>query len=234
MTNLIEIKNEIDKELANKEVLSTLVATTFKGLQPPQVRSALMEGMIRGFKFQDFLVKNVYAIPFKEGYSLITSVDYARKIGMRSNVIGKSEPIYEEKDGRIISCAVTIKRKVGNEIGDFTAKVYFAEYTTNRNLWTSKPRTMIAKVAEMHALRMACPEEMAQVYVEEEMEKGNVVEATAVISEELIKKVEATKTEADLKAIWEANKGLGKDFAKLVTTQKKFINDVKKDENANS
>ncbi len=30
---------------------------------------------------------------------------------------------------------------------------------------------MIAKVAEVHALRKACPEEMSQIYVEEEREK---------------------------------------------------------------
>jgi hypothetical protein len=29
--------------------------------------------------------------------------------------------------------------------------------------------TMIAKVAEMHALRKACPEELAKSYIEEEM-----------------------------------------------------------------
>lgn len=40
---------------------------------------------------------------------------------------------------------------------------------------------MIAKVAEMHALRMACPEEMRQQYVEEEFTKGSsdVVQHTA-------------------------------------------------------
>ena len=54
-------------------------------------------------------------------------------------------------------------------VGDYTAKVYFTEYSTGRNLRNTKPRTMIAKVAEMHALRSAFPEEMAQQYVEEEM-----------------------------------------------------------------
>ena len=55
-------------------------------------------------------------------------------------------------------------------MGDYTATVYFDEYTKGRDLWKSKPRTMIAKVAEMHALRMAFPEQMEKHYVEEEFD----------------------------------------------------------------
>ena len=75
---------------------------------------------------------------------------------MRSGIVGKDKPIFEEdKNGNIVSCTVTVKRKLPGRqtIGDFAETVYFAEYSTQRNLWVSKPRTMLAKVAEMHALR---------------------------------------------------------------------------------
>lgn len=167
----IEIINaEISRELANEAVGRALLATTFKGLNATSMRQAIMEGMIRGFTFKDFLEKNVYAIPYGNGYSLITSIDYARKKGMRAGIVGKNAPIFEMDGGHIISCSVTVKRRVKQDIGEYTATVYFDEYTTGKNLWTSKPRTMIAKVAEMHALRMACPEELSQTYTEEEME----------------------------------------------------------------
>jgi hypothetical protein len=84
MTNIIEIQKTIKTELANKDVLNALVATAFKGLETKQVYLAIQEGMMRGFEFKDFLEKNVYAVKYGNGYSLITSVDYARKIGMRS------------------------------------------------------------------------------------------------------------------------------------------------------
>ncbi len=211
MTNIQQITVEVTKELSNKETMQALVATTFKGLKQDSIKQAVVEGMMRGFTFQDFLEKNVYAIPYGEKYSLVTSVDYARKVGMRSGVVGKTAPIYEEKDGKIISCEVTIKRKVGNDIGDFSAKVYFSEYTTGRNLWTSKPRTMIAKVAEMHALRMACPEELSQMYTVEEM--GEKIESKPVSGKSMpklepidmnvySKKLEASKTMDELKANW--------------------------------
>ena len=200
MTNLLAIQDEIKKELGNKKVMDALVATTFKGLSIPNVYLAIQEGMVRGFTFKDFLEKNVYAIPFSNKYSLVTSIDYARKLGMRSGVVGKSEPTFTDKDGKIVTCSVTIKRKVGEHIGDYTATVYFDEYTTNRNLWLTKPRTMISKVAEMHALRMACPEELSQLYLD--AEKDEIQKELDVTPYK--EKLEAVKTLVELKVVWSA------------------------------
>ena len=209
-TEIQKFNAEVTKELANAETLKTLLATTFKGLSPESMKQAIVEGMIRGFNFQDFMQKNVYAIPYGSTYSLVTSIDYARKVGMRSGVVGKTEPIFEEvkegaEKGKIISCSVTIKRKVQGEIGEFSSKVYFSEYTSGQNLWAKKPRTMIAKVAEMHALRMACPEEMSQVYVEEEFEKTETPGKLAPIDvDEYAKKLKTAKNHDELKALWSA------------------------------
>lgn len=56
---------------------------------------------------------------------------------------------------------------------DFTVPVMqeadFSEYTTGKNLWASKPKTMIKKVAESMALRKAF--NINGVYAPEEMEK---------------------------------------------------------------
>lgn len=203
--SLAEIQQEVTKELANKETLQALLNTTFKGLTENLMKQAIMDGMIRGFKFKDFREKNVYAIPYGQTYSLVTSIDHARKIGMRSGVVGKSEPEFEmSPDGKkLISCKVTIKKKVGDDIGEFVERVYLDEYSTGTNLWVSKPRTMLAKVAEMHALRMACPEELAQSYVEEELEKPErkvvVIDNTAH-REKLV----GAKNLDELKLVWAA------------------------------
>lgn len=58
-------------------------------------------------------------------------------------------------------------------------------------------------------------------------------EVIQIIPKELIEKIDAAKTLKELKDIWDANSGLGKEFAKIVTAQKKFIEDVTKKENAN-
>lgn len=199
------IKQEINAQLADAETMKSLLEVTFNGLDAATMKRALLEGMIRGFTFKEFLNKDVYAIPYGNKYSLVTSIDRSRKIGMRNGVIGVTEPVYEmEADGKTpISCAVTVKRRVGQDIGEFTAKVYFDEYSTGQNLWKTKKRTMIAKVAEMHAYRKACPEELAESYVEEEFEKPEgPVHAQALDLDALRFKVQSCLTLADLERVW--------------------------------
>lgn len=205
MADIALIKAEINKQIGDPETFSVLLATTFKGLDGQTAKRAMLEAVMRGFTFDDFLKKNIYATPFSGGYSLVTSIDYSRKVGQKSGVVGKSAPLYTFKaDGQIDSCTVTIKKMVGEYVGEFTATVFFDEYSTGRNLWKTKPKTMIAKVAEMHALRMACPEELAQSYVEEEMqsELHTPEEADVVDLTEWGTKLEATTTKDELAAVW--------------------------------
>ena len=175
--DLARMSRDINTHLADESVKRILLATTFKGLEPVVMKQAIMEGMIRGFNFKNFLEKDVYAIPFGKSYSITQSIDYIRKIGMRAGIVGKSAPEYTyEENKKVESCTITVKRKIDNYIGEYSATVYFNEFSTGRNLWATKPRMMLAKVAEMHALRMACPEVLAHAYIEEEMEKEVIVE----------------------------------------------------------
>jgi hypothetical protein len=200
--SIAEIKKEITKQVADEATLQTLLATTFKGLSKESVKPAILEGMLRGFTFTDFLEKNIYAIPYGSKYSLVTSIDWARKIGMRSGVVGKSAPVFvEDEKGNIVSCTVTIKRMIDGHVGEYTETVFFKEYSTGKNLWVSKPRTMISKVAEMHALRMACPEELSQAYVEEERE-SEMIKETVIDVTDYEGKLRSAKNLDDVKAIW--------------------------------
>ena len=178
--SLAEVKNELNQIVGDKDTLNQLVSTTFKGLNVEVAKQAMLEAMFRGFKFDDFLKKNVYAVPFKGSYSLVTSIDHARKIGMRSGVVGVDAPVFQMgDDGKIISCSQTVKKKnQDGYIGDYTAVVFFKEYSTGTNLWATKPHTMISKVAEMHALRKACPEELSQAYDESEIHREVVTTTT--------------------------------------------------------
>lgn len=229
------IGKELTRELASPEVKRALLETTFKKFTPELMHQAMFEGMLRGYTFQDFLQKNVYAIKYGSGYSLVTSIDRARKIGMKSNVVGTTEPTYEENGETLISCSITVKRKFGDYIGDFSAKAYFKEYFkpgTNYDgkyvpsMWDNKPRTMIAKVAEMMALRKACPEELSQSYVEEEMQAE--VSFVDTLDEKIKTEVNSIKTLAKLQEYYEKNKGKGKEFDKCVMARKKELTDEKK------
>lgn len=110
---------------------------------------------------------------------------------------------------------------------DFTVPVYqeadFSEYTTGRNLWVSKPKTMIKKVAESMALRKAF--NISGVYSAEEMEKEveqakptlteQALDSEFALDDEHIKKIDDCKTLKELTATCGAlKKELGKDYEK--------------------
>lgn len=177
--SLVLMNKEVMKELADPAIVRALLATTFKKFDETLMKQAVFEGIIRGFQFKNFLQKDVYAIKYGDGYNLVTSIDLARKIAARGGVNGKSKPTYVDKDGKPVTCEITVYKKGGHPNG-YTAEVYFDEYykegstyngTYKPSMWDTKPRTMIAKVAEMHALRMAAPDEMAKIYTAEEFDK---------------------------------------------------------------
>lgn len=201
MTDLSVMKDEINAQLSDKETFNSLVKTTFSNIPVQLIKAAVLEGRMRGFTFEDFLKKHVYAIGYGEKYNLVTSIDYARKIGARSGVSGTSAPIYAEVNGDFETCSVTVFKKDGHPNG-YTATVYFDEYDTGKSLWKTKPKTMIAKVAEMHALRMACPEEMSQMYVSEEVERGDTSPITVVDLNPYKQQLAGTKNMNDLKSVW--------------------------------
>lgn len=212
------IKQEISSQLADKEVVQSLLATTFKGLSVENMKAAVLEGMIRGFSFKDFLEKNVYAIKYGQGYSLVTSIDNNRKIGMRSGIVGTDAPIYlmsadktEAGIPRPDSCSITVHRMINGHVGDFTAYVFFDEYYKagktwegkyTPSMWDTKPRTMLAKVAEMHALRKACPEELSQAYVEEELREDRTIHIDPITVESCTETLLAATSLNELRDAW--------------------------------
>lgn len=211
------IQSDINRQLKDPAVAKSLLETTFKGLSEMNMKKAIVEGVIRGFDFKDFLEKNVYAIKYGDGYALVTSIDHNRKIGAKSGIVGTEAPVYTMTTERTPagipkpeSATVTVHKKTGEYVGDYTATVYFDEYYKEGkswdgeykpSMWDTKPRTMIAKVAEMHALRKACPEELAQSYVEEEF-RDDKKETAPFDVEPHRNRLNEVKTLDELKTVW--------------------------------
>ena len=115
------------------------------------------------------LKKQIY--PMLKGGKLqpVTSIDGLRSIAHRTGEYTgcEREPIYNES-GDLEYGKCTVCRN-GNP---FIAKVKFLEYRKTGKegfMWSQYPETMILKVAEAHALRMAFPEQMSGVYTNDEM-----------------------------------------------------------------
>lgn len=101
----------------------------------------------------------------------VTSIDGLRIIAHRTGQFdGVDEPEYKYISNKLYSCSIKVY-KAGCKHA-FAATVKFAEYTTNKDLWAKMPETMIAKVAEAHALRKAFPQDLSGIYTTDEMDQA--------------------------------------------------------------
>lgn len=104
-----------------------------------------------------------------------TTIDGARSIASRNgDYAGSDEPIFDsETDKNPNWCKVTVYKLVNGIKYPFTAKVRWSEFRPSKygnylDQWDRMGYHMLAKVAEMHALRKAWPEHLAQTYEEDE------------------------------------------------------------------
>ena len=137
--------------------------------------------------------------------SIMPGIVVYRIQAARSNkYAGVSEPEYGDTvntklGGVNISypewCKVTVKKLVGDNIVEFTAKEYWLEnYATVKRdsaapntMWTKRPFGQLAKCAEAQALRKAFPEIITQQPTAEEME-GKFIEEKDVTPQAEVQK----------------------------------------------
>lgn len=150
------IKNQIAKEATSEEFDLFLMMARRTRLDP--------------------LLKQLYFIKYGNQVSYVTSIDSYRIIAHRTGLfVGVDEPVFEyDKTGKLTHCTVTVYKLIQSERYSFSAKVKFSEYNTGKNQWASKPETMIAKVAEAHALRKAFPQDLSGVYTADEMDQATL------------------------------------------------------------
>lgn len=158
----------------------------------------------------DPFARQIYAIHRKsnneEKMSIQTSIDGFRVIAERSgDYAGQDEPVFNEVDGKIISCKVTVYRfksaqkyAIPTRYAAAVGVVYWDEYVQlvdeyvngkktgvkkPSSMWAKMPHTMLSKVAEAQALRKAYPQDLSGLYTGEEMTQADEqVDQTVKIS----------------------------------------------------
>ena len=122
----------------------------------------------------DPLMRQLYFIKYGNNVSYVTSIDGYRIVAHRTNEFaGVNEPVYSyDKNEKLTHCSISVYKFVGGIKCAFTAKVKFSEYNTGKNMWSKIPETMIAKVAEAHALRKAFPQDLSGIYTTDEMDQA--------------------------------------------------------------
>lgn len=145
---------------------------------------AVTETELRMFAWQsqrlglDMFNKEIYLIGRwnkelnRNVYTTQISIDGMRLIAERtgSYLGSKTEyGTYGEGEKQKMKCTVTVKKLIGDNIGEFEGIAYTDEYYQDSSpLWKKMPRTMLAKCAESQALRKAFPDKFASVYTVDE------------------------------------------------------------------
>jgi phage recombination protein Bet len=149
------IKDVVAKGATNDELQLFLYRCKNMGLDP------LKPGQIYFIKYGNSPGTIVVGI---EGFR-----SRAAKTGKQSGI---NRGVIRDEKGKCIGAFAEIYRK------DWThpakEEVSLAEYNTGKGNWAKMPETMIKKVAEAAALRMAFPDELGGVYTNEEMDQAEV------------------------------------------------------------
>jgi phage recombination protein Bet len=129
----------------------------------------------------DPMRKQIQFIRFEKGSPIepYISIGGLEAIAARSgDWAGVDMPVIETDDsGQLVAVSITVYRIVHGIRCPFSTRVLFNEFAKKRNdgqlrnTWATMGTHMLEKVALANAIRMAFPEEVSELYVEEEVDK---------------------------------------------------------------
>lgn len=151
------IKNTIAKGASNDELKLFLYRAKEMGLDP------LRTGQIYFVKYGSSPGTIIVGL---EGFRARAAAT-AKHVGTKRGLIFENE----EKKDKIVGAWCEIYRS------DWThparEEVMLSEYNTGKAMWAKMPATMIKKVAEVAALRIAFPDQLSGLYSQEEMDQAS-------------------------------------------------------------
>lgn len=204
MTELVQQTNIENNEI-DAAVWSTLKNSLYKGAKAASIQ--MVVEYCKACKL-DPMQKPVHIVPMWDKNTksmkdtIMPGIGLYRIQAARSNkYAGVSEPEYGDTVNTTLGgvkiaypewCKVTVKKLVGNNIVEFTAKEYWLEnYATIKKdhnapnaMWLKRPFGQLAKCAEAQALRKAFPEIITQQPTAEEMEGKSFTENTKTVLEQ--------------------------------------------------
>ncbi len=102
--------------------------------------------------------------------TIVIGVDgFRRRANKTGKLNGINRGVIKDKDGKLTGGWAEVFRKDWEK--PVREEVSLSEYNTGRAMWAKIPETMIKKIAEVAALRIAFPDELGELHIEEEMEK---------------------------------------------------------------
>lgn len=127
-----------------------------------------------GFEPEHILRKEI--IPLKVGGTIqhVVTINALRRLAHQTGkYMGCKTVASYDNDNKIVSARCTVKKLMHGQVCEYESEVMLSEYKGVGPLWKTKPVTMLKKVAEVHALRMAFSE-AENLYISEEFDHSNM------------------------------------------------------------
>lgn len=151
---IVLIKNTVAKGATNDELSLFLHRASSLGLDP------LKPGQIYFIKYGN------------SPGTIVVGLDGFRSRAARTGKhSGTARGILRSQDGKCLGAWCEVSRSDWNHPA--RVEVSLSEYDTGKGTWIKLKETMIQKVAECSALRMAFPDDLGGVYAPEEMEQAD-------------------------------------------------------------
>jgi len=204
------LKNTICKGVSHEEFEVFLMACVKTKLDP--------------FMRQIYAVKRRGKKPdgtWGETMTIQTGIDGYRLIAERTDRYAPGqEPTYTyDQNGKLLSATAYVKKMTVDGMWHLvSASAYIDEYCQRTKegqpmgMWSTMPRTMLAKCAEAQALRKAFPAEMSGVYTKEEMTQADIEVRTYPQSPPLSEKMSLEQAQDLTMILDECDEGYQKWF----------------------
>ena len=178
MSNLVQIQK--DAVIFDDKKLELIRKTVANQLTPNEFELFISIAKARGL---DPILNQIHAVvrgkDEKAKVNFQVGIDGFRLIAARTGEFaGRDETIFDYKPGshQPDKAKVTVYRFVSGVRCAWTASAKWAEYFPSQEnqqfLWKKLPETMLEKCAEAKALRMAFPNDLSGLYVNEEMDQA--------------------------------------------------------------
>lgn len=102
--------------------------------------------------------------------TIVVGIEGFRSIAARTGKVSGIKRGVVKEEGELVAAWCEVYRSDWQHPA--REEVPFAEYNTGKGPWAKMPETMLKKVAEAAALRMAFPDDLGGTYVREEMDQA--------------------------------------------------------------
>ncbi|UTW43140.1 phage recombination protein Bet [bacterium SCSIO 12844] len=159
--------------VVTEQQLKTYLSSMGSNLKPEH-QTQFIE-LAKAFNLNPFK-REIYGVSYKDNFNIIVGFEVYLK---RAEASGQLEGwrAWTEGNKPDLKACVEIKRRDWSE--PYYHEVYFEEYKQENKMWSTKPRTMLKKVAIAQGFRLAFPLELGGIpYMEDELPDLEITDVT--------------------------------------------------------